>query len=227
MSHAPHEPSLPGFAPPDFKVLGDVERFLASQGLSFVAGIDEAGRGPLAGPVTAACVLWPIEARLPGLDDSKALSEAKRRALVPQIKALALGYGVAFVSAARIDAVNILNASKEAWQKALDLAEKRAKKLAPCVVIDGNQALPGARRQLVVVKGDALSSAVAAASILAKEARDSHLRALDKRYPGYDLAKHKGYPTAAHLQALASLGPSPIHRRSFRGVVGETAEESS
>lgn len=226
MSVPAQTPELPGFTAPSFCALGDVERFLAGQGLTLVAGIDEAGRGPLAGPVTAACVLWPLGAELPGLDDSKTLSSAKRRLLVPQIKALALGYGVAFVSAARIDAVNILNASKEAWQKALTLAEKRAKQQAQCVIVDGNQALPGTRRQLVVVKGDALSCAVAAASVLAKEARDAHLTALDKRYPGYGLARHKGYPTAAHLAALARLGPSPIHRLTFRGVVLGVGEES-
>lgn len=210
--------SLPGLERPRFARLGDVERAFAAEGLAFVAGIDEAGRGPLAGPVVAAAVLWPVELELPGLDDSKKLSPKMRLDLEPRIKALALGYGVAFVSAARIDAVNILNASKEAWCKALALAETRSRLDAPLVLIDGNQAAPLARAQLAIVKGDGLSYAIAAASVLAKNQRDRALDALAARYPAYGFEIHKGYPTPAHLAALAAYGPCPAHRRSYRPV---------
>lgn len=180
-----------------------------------VAGVDEAGRGPLAGPVFAAAVILdPL--RLPvGLDDSKRLDPETRERLAPAIMQSAIGYAVASATATEIDALNILQATMLAMRRAiiaLDPAPAR-------VLIDGNRCpaeLPCAAE--AIIGGDASEPAIAAASILAKVSRDQALIALDRQWPGYGLARHKGYPTKAHLAALRALGPCPEHRRSFRPV---------
>jgi ribonuclease HII len=179
-----------------------------------MAGIDEAGRGPLAGPVTAAAVMldpdWPIA----GLADSKRLSAARRAALETEIQARALAWSVASASPAEIDALNILQASLLAMRRAV-LGLSRVPDLA---LVDGNRCPALECPVQAIVGGDGKVAAIAAASILAKVARDRELVRLDALYPGYGLASHKGYPTADHLAALRALGPSPIHRRSFRPV---------
>ena len=181
---------------------------------SGMAGIDEAGRGPLAGPVTAAAVMldpdWPIA----GLADSKRLTAARRAALETEIQARALAWSVASASPAEIDALNILQASLLAMRRAV-LGLSRVPDLA---LVDGNRCPALECPVQAIVGGDGKVAAIAAASILAKVARDRELVRLDALYPGYGLASHKGYPTADHLAALRALGPSPIHRRSFRPV---------
>ena len=178
-----------------------------------VAGLDEAGRGCLAGPVVAAAVILPPDVTLPGLDDSKKLSPEQREALVPQIRAQALAVGVGQCSPAEVDRLNVLWAAMEAMRRAaLDLA------VAPdLLLVDGNRAIPNAPcDQETVVKGDTLSLSIAAASVIAKTHRDAIMVALDADFPVYGWAGHKGYPTAAHYAALGQHGPSVHHRRSFR-----------
>jgi ribonuclease HII len=183
------------------------------------AGVDEAGRGPLAGPVVAAAVILEPSRPVAGLADSKVLSPARREVLAGTIRSQSLAWGLGWADAAEIDTLNILQATMLAMRRAL-----AALTLAPQhVVIDGNRCpdLKGLAFECTaeaVVKGDALVPSVSAASILAKVARDEHMRVLDGRYPGYGFADHKGYPTAAHIAALRRLGPSPVHRRSFAPV---------
>lgn len=180
----------------------------------YVAGVDEAGRGPLAGPVVAAAVIFKPDfdpARLPGLNDSKKLSEAKREALFPLIQAEALDYGLGVVNAPLIDRLNILQATYLAMWKALS----QLKQVDACL-IDGNRAIPFWEGPMqTLVKGDQRSLSIAAASILAKVTRDQLMNALDQTWPGYGFAKHKGYPTAVHTTLLQTHGPSPQHRLSF------------
>lgn len=183
--------------------------------LRLVAGVDEAGRGPLAGPVAVAAVILDPARPIDGLNDSKKLSEKKREALAPLIRERALAWHVEFVEAHEIDALNILQATLTGMRRAL-LA------LTPTpsfTRIDGNRLpldLPCPAEALV--GGDALEPAIMAASILAKTARDAHLLQLDRRYPEYGFAKHKGYPSPAHLSALQRYGPCPEHRRSYAPV---------
>lgn len=182
-------------------------------GRRYVAGLDEAGRGCLAGPVVAAAVILPPDGRLPGLDDSKKLSAAQRDRLFDRVYAEALAVGVGECSPEEIDRLNILHASLEAMRRAvLDLA------LAPdLLLIDGNQPIKNPPcPQETVVKGDSRSLSIAAASIIAKVTRDRRMVDLDAAFPVYGWAGHKGYPTAQHYVALAEHGPSPHHRRSFR-----------
>ena len=178
------------------------------------AGVDEAGRGPLAGPVVAAAVILDPARPIPGLDDSKRLSPQRREALDAEIRARAAGWAIARVDVDVIDAINILEATMLAMREAvarLDPAPER-------VLVDGNRCpdLPCPAR--AVVRGDAGVAAIGAASILAKVARDREMVEMDRRYPGYGFARHKGYGTRAHREALLRLGPSPIHRRSFAPV---------
>lgn len=194
---------------PDFSL----ERIHWSAGRRYVAGADEAGRGCLAGPVVAAAVVLPPDARLPGLDDSKALSADQRERVFGLVRAHALAVGVGVCSPAEVDELNVLWASMEAMRRAIaDLA------LSPDVaLIDGNRTAPGVPcPQEAVVKGDARSLSIAAASVIAKVTRDRRLVALDAELPAYGFARHKGYPTAQHYAALAEHGPTPHHRRSFR-----------
>ena len=179
-----------------------------------IAGVDEAGRGPLAGPVVAAAVILDPARPIPGLDDSKRLSPQRREALDAEIRARAAGWAIARVDADVIDAINVLEATMLAMREAvarLDPAPER-------VLVDGNRCpdLPCPAR--AVVRGDATVAAIGAASILAKVARDREMAEMDRRYPGYGFSRHKGYGTRAHREALLRLGPSPIHRRSFAPV---------
>ncbi|MFP4061956.1 MAG: ribonuclease HII [Halochromatium sp.] len=180
-----------------------------------VAGVDEAGRGPLAGPVCAAAVILdPTNSPL-GINDSKQLSAARRERLAQEIKASALAWAVAFVEVAEIDRINILQAALLAMREAL-----QALAVAPTLaLIDGNRCPSGLRCPAqAVVRGDQTVIAIGAASILAKVARDQRMRELDRRHPGYGFARHKGYGTKAHLEALTRLGPCREHRRSFAPV---------
>lgn len=183
------------------------------------AGVDEAGRGPLAGPVVAAAVILDPARPIAGIGDSKALKAARRAELAGAIRERSLAWGLGWADAAEIDSINILQATFLAMRRAL-----LALHTAPAhVVVDGDKTpgLAGLGFECsveAVVKGDATVECVGAASILAKVARDEFMAELDGRYPGYGLAIHKGYPTAAHVAALRRLGPSPVHRRSFGPV---------
>lgn len=179
-----------------------------------VAGVDEAGRGPLAGPVVAAAVILGPAHGIDGLADSKALSAVRREALAEQIQARAIAWAVGRAEVEEIDRINILQASLLAMQRAvagLGVAPELA-------LVDGNQAPALACAVRTIVKGDATVPEIQAASILAKVSRDAEMQEWDRHYPGYGFAGHKGYPTAAHLAALARLGVTPIHRRSFAPV---------
>jgi len=188
-------------------------------GPALTAGVDEAGRGPLAGPVVAAAVILAPSRPVAGLADSKVLSPARREVLATTIRTQSLAWSLGWADAAEIDTLNILQATMLAMRRAL-----AALSVPPQhVIIDGNRCpdLSGLAFDCTaeaVVKGDSLVASVSAASILAKVARDEHMRVLDGRYPGYGMADHKGYPTAAHIAALRRLGPSPVHRRSFAPV---------
>ena len=179
-----------------------------------VAGVDEAGRGPLAGPVVAAAVILDPAVRIVGLDDSKRLSPLRRDELEAEIRECAVGYAVARVDAAAIDAINILRATMRAMGEAVARLDPPPDE----VLVDGNRCpdLPCPAR--AVVGGDATVSAISAASILAKVARDREMIEMDRRYPEYGFARHKGYGTRAHRQALLRFGPTPIHRRTFAPV---------
>ncbi len=186
---------------------------------NLMAGVDEAGRGPLAGPVVAAAVILNPEDPIAGLADSKKLSEARREALFPQVKARSLAWAIAWSDAHEIDSLNILHATMLAMRRSL-----LGLSVAPAhVQVDGNRCPSLAGTGLsctmeAIVGGDALVPEISAASILAKVTRDRMMKGLDVVYPGYGFAGHKGYPTAAHRKCLEQSGPSPIHRRSFSPV---------
>ncbi|MHC2997636.1 ribonuclease HII [Tepidiphilus sp. HLB4] len=179
-----------------------------------ICGVDEAGRGPLAGPVVAAAVILPPNTPLSGLNDSKKLSPRRRERLAAEIRATALAWAVAEASAAEIDEWNILRATLRAMARAVAALPVMPDE----VLVDGNQAPALEVPVRTIIGGDALEPAIMAASILAKTHRDARLVALEARHPGYGFARHKGYGTAAHLAALARLGPCPEHRRSFAPV---------
>lgn len=180
----------------------------------FVAGVDEVGRGPLAGPVVAAAVILPSRPLPRGLTDSKALSAEAREALDAKIRARALAFAIGEASVAEIDTLNILRASMLAMQRAVE-----ALHMTPCAAwIDGNRAPHLAVPMRTVIGGDGSIPAISAASVIAKVARDAQMVAMDAQYPGYGLAQHKGYGTAMHRDALQRLGATPIHRRSFAPV---------
>ncbi|MGI6256314.1 MAG: ribonuclease HII [Acutalibacter sp.] len=187
------------------------ERQAESAGHGPVCGIDEAGRGPLAGPVCAAAVILPLDCFIPGLNDSKKLTEKKREALFPVICEQAVAWGIGWASAQEIDEINILQATFLAMRRAVEEL-----KLQPgWALVDGNRMPPLAIPGETVVKGDAQCASIAAASILAKVSRDRLLREWDERYPQYGFGKHKGYGTKAHYEAIRQYGLLPIHRRSF------------
>ena len=182
-----------------------------SEGFNSVCGVDEAGRGPLCGPVVAAAVILPLGLEIEGLNDSKKLSEKKREALFDVICEKAIAYSIAEASPAEIDEINILNASMLAMRRAVEgLGVK-----ADFALIDGNWSRGFEIPTETVVKGDAKSYSIAAASILAKVTRDRGCIELDREYPEYGIAKHKGYPTKDHMDAVRQYGPAPIYRKSF------------
>ena len=181
------------------------------RGFTAVCGIDEAGRGPLAGPVCAAAVLLPEGLVIDGLNDSKKLSEKKRELLFPVIQENALAFGIGFADEKEIDEINILQATFLAMRRAFDAMQRRC----DYVLVDGNRMPPMPVPGETVVKGDAKSPSIAAASILAKVSRDRVMLEYAKQYPEYQFEKHKGYGTKAHVEALRAFGPSPIHRRTF------------
>ena len=203
---------------------GQPPRPSPSSRLALIAGVDEAGRGPLAGPVTAAAVILDPARPIHGLDDSKRLSTRRRQSLAVEIREGALAWCLASASPAEIDQLNILQASLLAMRRAVAGLSPQPS----LVQVDGNRCPQLTCPVEAIVGGDARIAAIAAASILAKVSRDEEMTRLDLLYPGYGLAVHKGYPTADHLAALTALGPSPIHRRSFRPVreVGERADGS-
>jgi len=179
-----------------------------------LAGVDEAGRGPLAGPVVAAAVILDPQRPIAGLDDSKKLSERRRDALEPLIRERALAFGIGRAEVSEIDSINILQATLLAMRRAV-----AALPVHPAaVVVDGNRLTDFGLPAEAVVGGDARVPSISAASILAKVARDREMVALEEQFPGYGFARHKGYGTAAHLDALARLGPTPAHRQSFAPV---------
>jgi len=194
--------------------MSDAGFFIAAVDLELAAGVDEAGRGPLAGPVVAAAVILDSARPIDRLHDSKALSAARREALAVLIRTNARAWALGMASVEEIDRLNILQASLLAMQRAV-----QGLAVAPCLaLVDGNRAPRLACAVQTVVGGDALVPAISAASILAKVERDALMVALDAQYPQYGFAGHKGYPTAAHVAALARHGVSPVHRRSFAPV---------
>lgn len=190
------------------------ETELWEQGFTLIAGVDEAGVGPLAGPVVAGAAILPQGYKLRELDDSKKLDEAKRDQLAERIKTDAVAWAVGIAEVAEIDRLNIYHASLLAMRRAVEGLNFR-----PDFVLVDARTIPNcAAPQRGIIRGDSLSASIAAASILAKTTRDAIMVELDRRFPGYGLAGHKGYPTPEHVAALRKLGASPIHRRSFRPV---------
>ena len=188
-----------------------IEDGCLAEGYSIVCGVDEAGRGPLAGPVCAAAVVLPPHIEIPGLNDSKKLTDKRRRELYPVIKEQAVAYGIAFATHEEIDEINILQATYLAMERALaELAVK-----PDIALIDGNRAKDFGLPVKTVVHGDSLSASIAAASVLAKVTRDDLMLKMAEEYPQYGFEIHKGYGTKAHYEALSAHGPSPIHRMSF------------
>lgn len=190
------------------------EKKAVSNGFLCVAGVDEAGRGPLAGPVVAAAVILPDGFDVGGITDSKKLSPKKRDLLYDYIQGEAQAVGVGVIDAAEIDAINILQASLKAMREAVEALRPDPDFL----LVDGTFEVPMALPQEALVKGDARSASVASASIVAKVTRDRLMVEYAERYPEYGFAGHKGYPTKAHKAAIATYGPTPIHRKTFRGV---------
>ena len=186
------------------------ERTAAEHGFTVVCGIDEAGRGPLAGPVFAAAVILPQSVVIDGLDDSKKLSEKKRDMLFEEIKEHAV-YAVASASEREIDEINILNATFLAMRRAFDALPQRPQ----AAFVDGNRLPKLPVPAKAIVKGDSLSASIAAASIMAKVSRDRYMLELDKKYPEYCFAKHKGYGTKLHYEKIREYGISEVHRRTF------------
>ena len=192
-----------------------VEATARAAGYQCIVGIDEAGRGPLAGPVVAAAVLLPADVDIDGLGDSKRLTARQRDAVYTRIHAQATAYGLGRVSAAQIDRHNI------AWATAIAMirAVQQLDTTPDLLLIDGTATLPVTIAQQTLVRGDSRCASIAAASVLAKVTRDRLMLSYAQRYPEYGFERHKGYPTREHYAHLQSYGPCPIHRRSFRGVV--------
>ncbi len=195
-----------------------IENGFYEKGIVTICGVDEAGRGPLAGPVCAAAVILPADLEIPGLTDSKKLTDKKRRELMPVIKEQALAYGIGFASCEEIDQINILQATFLAMERALAQLNIRP----DLALIDGNRQKDFGLPVETVVKGDSLSANIAAASVLAKVTRDDYMLQMAEEYPQYGFEIHKGYGTKAHYAALAEHGPCPIHRMTFlRKFYGE------
>ncbi len=189
----------------------EIENKLYNEGYNFICGVDEAGRGPLCGPVVAAAVILPKNEKIEGVNDSKKLSEKKREQLFEVIKEKAVAFGIGISDVDVIEEVNILNATKLAMKEAIGNL-----KIKPdYVLIDGNQGIDIKINYETVISGDAKSESIAAASIIAKVTRDRMLIEYDKKYPEYGFAKHKGYGTKAHIEAIQKYGLTQIHRPSF------------
>lgn len=188
-----------------------IEDACRAEGYSVICGVDEAGRGPLAGPVCAAAVILPEHLEVPGLNDSKKLSDKRRRELFPVIREKAVAYGIGFASQEEIDEINILQATFLAMKRAMDQLQVKP----DLALIDGNRQTDFGVPCKTIIKGDSLSASIAAASVLAKVSRDDVMFQMAEQYPGYGFEIHKGYGTKAHYAALEALGPSPIHRMSF------------
>lgn len=188
-----------------------IEEELYEQGYEIICGVDEAGRGPLAGPVCAAAVILPKGLEIPGLNDSKKLTDKKRRELMPIIKEQAIAWGIAFATHEEIDEINILQATFLAMERALEQLPVKP----DIALIDGNRERDFGLPVKTVVKGDSLSANIAAASVLAKVTRDDLMEAMALEYPQYGFEIHKGYGTKAHYAALTEHGASPIHRMTF------------
>ena len=189
----------------------EIEDSHFDKGLKLICGVDEAGRGPLAGPVCAAAVILPPHIEIPGLNDSKKLTDKKRRELFPVIKEQAIAYGIGLAGHEEIDRINILQATYLAMERAIAQLSVKPE----LVLIDGNRAKDFGLPVQTVIKGDSLSASIAAASVLAKVTRDDLMLDAAKDYPQYAFDVHKGYGTKAHYEALTTHGPSPIHRMSF------------
>ena len=195
----------------------DIEEALIAEGYSVICGVDEAGRGPLSGPVVAAACILPTGATIEGLDDSKKLSPKKREALFDVITKTAISYSIASASVEEIDQMNILNATLLAMRRAIEGLSVKP----DFALIDGNINRDFPLPAKAVIKGDSLSTSIAAASILAKVTRDRLCIEDDKAYPQYEFAKHKGYGTARHMALIREHGPSPLHRKSFLGFLNK------
>ena len=191
--------------------LWEIQNSYAAEGYQSICGVDEAGRGPLAGPVCAAAVILPPGFEIPGLNDSKQLTDKKRRELFPVIKAQAIAWGIAMVDEKVIDEINILNATFQAMKEAIDQLSVRP----DLALIDGNRVTDFGVPAIPIVKGDARVASIAAASILAKVARDEYMEKMDEVYPAYGFAVHKGYGTKRHYAAVDQYGLCPIHRKTF------------
>lgn len=189
----------------------EIEESWFSKGVELICGVDEAGRGPLAGPVCAAAVILPMHVDIPGLDDSKKLSDKKRRELVPIIKEKAIAYGISMVDHRQIDEINILQATLLAMENAIHSLPVKPE----VALIDGNRQKDFGILTQTVVHGDSLSASIAAASVLAKVTRDDYMVEAAQTYPGYGFEIHKGYGTKAHYQSLETQGPCAIHRLTF------------
>ncbi len=194
------------------------ERQARREGFAAVCGIDEAGRGPLAGPVFAAAVILPEHCGIEGIDDSKKLSPKKREQLFGEIENGAVAYGIGFATEQEIDRVNILQATFLAMKRAFDALAVRP----DLALVDGNRMPQLGVETRTIIKGDSLSASIGAASILAKVSRDRLMLQIDGLYPQYSFARHKGYGTALHVEMLKKYGPCPVHRRSFlKKVLGD------
>ncbi|MBT3514766.1 MAG: ribonuclease HII [Nitrospina sp.] len=192
----------------------EYETAARAKGYQYVAGVDEAGRGPLAGPVVAAAVLLVSESYFNGINDSKKLSSQAREKFFLIIKKQALSYGIGIVDVEKIDKINILQASLLAMKHAVEGLSRKPNLL----LIDGNQKIETAIKQLTIIKGDSLSQSIAAASIMAKVTRDKIMERYHEKFPRYAFNKHKGYGTRLHRDLIRKYGPCPIHRRTFKGV---------
>ncbi len=195
-----------------------IENEYREKGFNIICGVDEAGRGPLAGPVYAAAVILPSDCVIEGLNDSKKLTEKKREALFDEIKEKALAYGIASADEKEIDEINILNATFLAMKRAIDSLSVKP----DLALIDGNQKPHTDIEEVTVIKGDAKSMSIAAASVLAKVSRDRYMLEMAEKYPQYEFARHKGYGTKLHYEKIAQYGVCDIHRRTFlKKILGE------
>lgn len=195
-----------------------IENEYREKGFDIICGVDEAGRGPLAGPVYAAAVILPSDCVIKGLNDSKKLTEKKREALFDEIKEKALAYGIASADEKEIDEINILNATFIAMKRAIASLSVKP----DLALIDGNQKSHTDIEEVTVIKGDAKSMSIAAASVLAKVSRDRFMLEMAEKYPQYEFARHKGYGTKLHYEKIAQYGVCDIHRRTFlKKILGE------